>query len=538
LIKTIEFLDNLILNSNYGLLIAEGESYAFFDSANNGIEIDRIYEKYLDQNILSLRIRNTSKKLIRIFSFVVSDFVLPETYTPEKVLENNWLQCSTITYKSLDEITKRNRIFLQRDQNPYSFKKEYGYINDSLISEWFTSIKLPNTNLFIGAVTTANQFSQIYIKKIIEGTIVRVTCQYDGLVLKPGQVVNSEKMFFNVDKKEITEKKFAKSLSHYMHVEKVMAPIKAMCCSYYWSGNKITQETINKELDAINSLPQKLKIDYIQLDAGYTKYFGDWLDYEERFPDGFAGLVAKIKSMGYKAGIWLSPFAINPGTKLHDHNKSWLITDGFKKHFEGRWTSPIDRMSKMLDLEVLDPTKLEVRDYLKVVLEHFKKLGFTLFKLDFMYPVCLASKFSKPVTRAQALRGGIEYVRKILGNECQILSGISPLSVVVGVVDHVRGGIDCLNPFVGGVPIVNSIVNNYMLESDISENENRLFLNGTVWRADPDVLIFRKGTGLNPLLIEKQKSLAVKNNLSLWIGDSIDALDSSEKTKLLRFFNY
>lgn len=511
-------------NSIYGIL-----------GPTQKIEVERIISKEKDNTIFRIRARNDSGSSVKIYSFIVAEFIIPGKI--EKVLEHGWLQCSEVSYKTPDEETVESKVFLQRDQNHFSFKKDYGYIDGSVISEWFTVIKSKEKDVFIGAVTTADMFSQIFVKKEDEGIRVRVTCQYDGLILKPGEVLYSEKIFFGEGKQELLEKQFAESLARHMNVKKVAEPIRAMCNSYYWNGNKISDESINRELDALENLPQKLDLDYFQIDAGYTKYFGDWLDYRERFPNGFEPIVERIKRLGYKPAIWLSPFAISPATKLHDHHASWLLKGDHKKHFEGRWTSPFDALSPDIDLEVLDPTNPEVKKYLTDVLTHFKNLGFTLFKIDFMYPVCLSEKFSKNVTRAQALREGIAHIRKVLGDECLLLTCITQISPLVGLADFVRTGIDSLNPFVCGIPGINRLVNEFMLEKNIRESEMRLFMNGVVWRADPDMLIFRKGTGVDEKTIEEHKNFAKENHMSMWIGDSVAELDDEGRKNLLRFFN-
>lgn len=518
------------------LKIIDPSNFGIFPA--NKVEVERITEKYDGNIIYSIRVRNTSKKEIKINSFVVAEFKISQSFKIDSVLENNWLQCSEIKYKKVTESTIKNKEFLQRDQNPFSFKKEYGYIENSIISEWFTSINFKDDkNLFLGAVTTKDQFSQIYIKKEDVGVFIRITCQFDGLILSPGQVVKSEKIFVGYGEEAENKNTFAKALAYYMKVKNIKDPIKAMCCSYYWNANKITEEIINKELDTIENLPQRLDLDYIQLDAGYTPYFGDWLSYKDRFPNGFEKIIQRIKNLGYEAGIWISPFAINPRTRLHDHHKSWLIKDGYHKHFEGRWTSPLDTISNITDLEVLDPTKTEVKEYLRGVLTHFKNLGFKLFKIDFMYPVCLTNNYSRPVTRAQALREGLEFIREVLGDDCVILTGITQLSSVVGIADFVRTGIDTLNPFVSGIPVVNKMVNEYMFESNLIESEHRKFLNGVVWRADPDVLVFRNDLGISDESIKKQHKFIKENKMSMWIGDNISKMDENNKKKLLKYFN-
>lgn len=506
---------------------------------HNNIEVDRIEEKYQGNSIFYLRVRNNSKKDIKINSFVVLEFFLPDDLKINNILENSWLQCGEVKYKKINEPTIKNKLFLQRDQNPYSFIEDYGYIDNSIVSEWFNSINFKNNkNLFLGAVTTKEQFSQIYVCEVKGKVLIRVTCQFDGLNLRSGQVAKSERIFVRYGDEEDNKKEFANSLAHFMEVKKVKKPIKALCASYYWNGNKINEEIINNELDAIERIGAKLNLNYFQLDAGYTPYFGDWLSYQDRFPNGLEKIVQRIKKLGIEAGIWISPFAINPGTKLHDHHKSWLIKDGYRKHFEGRWTSPVDNIANITDLEVLDPTKTEVKEYLRKVLTHFKQLGFKLFKIDFMYPVCLSNNYSKKVTRAKALRDGLEFIREVLGNEIEILTGITQLSSVVGIADYVRTGIDSLNPFVSGLPIINNVINEYMFEDNLEETRLRSFLNGVVWRADPDVLVFSGNVGISKEMIEKQKRFIKENNMSMWIGDKISNLDENSKKKLIQYFKH
>ncbi len=524
-------LSDFVESSRYGIFTDKG-----FLESQTGIEIERIKGNEKGGFYLQTRIKNVSTNSININSILVAEFLLHEDLHYGKILEHGWLQCSEVGYRNLGDVTRMLKVFLQRDQNPNSFKPEYGYVEESIVSEWFTTLDIDSKTLLIGAVTTGNQFSTIYIKDKNGEAGIRVITHLDGLAIKPGMVVVSEKIFFALDEDSVVKKDFADSLAKNMKVKKVEPVARGMCNSYYWNGNKIDENLINEELDALEDLPGGLNLDYFQLDAGYTDFFGDWLDYKKRFPNGFGGIVKRIESLGYKPGIWLSPFAINPATKLHDHHPSWLLKGEHKPHFEGRMTSPFDNLMNVLDLEVMDPTKKEVQDYLAKVFTHFKDLGFRLFKIDFMYPVCLASNFAKPVTRAQALRIGVEHIKNVLGSECTVLTGITQIAPVVGLADFVRTGIDTLNPFVCGIPGISTVVNEFMLEKNIEETKARLFLNGKVWRGDPDVLVFRQGTGLNPETIQKHKKLVKDNNLSLWVGDSVARMDVNTQKDLVQFF--
>lgn len=522
---------NLIDSSSFGVFTDSG-----FEDTLTMPGLERIKGREGDGFYLQLRLRNPTQNIKQLNSFLVTEIIIPKKIRIGKILEHGWLQCSEVTYKNLSESSKINKIFLQRDQNPSSYIPEYGYIAGSIVSEWFTSVEMNGGMLFVGALTTKDQFTSIYLKDTNEGVVLRVACQLDGIEIKPGMSLVSEKVYFGFGEEGKVKEDFSKCLAKNMNIKSVKPRAKGMCNSYYWNGNKIDELIINNELDAIESLPGRLDLDYFQLDAGYTDFFGDWTDYKKRFPNGFEPVIKRINGLGYKPGIWLSPFAINPATKLHQHHPSWLLRGDHKSHFEGRFTSPFDTLMDVLDLEVLDPTKEEVKNYLSGVFGHFRDLGFKLFKIDFMYPLCLSKKYSKPVTRARALYDGVKHIKDVLGDECSLLTGISQISPIAGLADYVRTGIDTMNPFVCGLPGLNKMVNEFMLEKGIEETKARLFLNGKVWRGDPDCLVFRKDTGLGEKIIKEHKELALKNDLSLWIGDSIAKMDAKTQKDLVQFF--
>ena len=90
------------------------------------------------------------------------DFKIPN-YKITEILENGWGQSSFSSYINKITPTKKNKIILVRDQNPYSFKKDFGYIPKSQISEWYTQLVGNKTSLVIGAITTQNQYTTIYV---------------------------------------------------------------------------------------------------------------------------------------------------------------------------------------------------------------------------------------------------------------------------------------------------------------------------------------------------------------------------------------
>ena len=49
------------------------------------------------------------------------------------------------------------------------------------------------------------------------------------------------------------------------------------------------------------------QLDAIQIDDGFERRIGDWLEPDAGFPDGVAPLAAEIRDAGFRAGLWLAP---------------------------------------------------------------------------------------------------------------------------------------------------------------------------------------------------------------------------------------
>ena len=52
---------------------------------------------------------------------------------------------------------------------------------------------------------------------------------------------------------------------------------------------------------------REIPIDLVQLDDGYQRAVGDWLETNEKFPRGLAPVAAAIRAAGFRAGLWTAP---------------------------------------------------------------------------------------------------------------------------------------------------------------------------------------------------------------------------------------
>lgn len=478
--------------------------------------------------LLQLRVKNVGSRRVAVNSFLIAEFEIPD-HNLEGVLENGWGQSSFSGYRSPKDYTNRRRLFLKRDQNPLSFRRDFGYLDKSIVNEWFTQLVFKDRAAVIGAVTTKDQFSQIYVQNLNKNLKVRITSQFDGLTLDPGAEVSSEKVAIVVGQKEETLEEFGLLLKQFKEIQTLTTPPTGLCCAYYHQGNKVDERYILEQLQALDRLPGKLNINYIQIDAGYSPW-GDWLETEERFPSGMSFIVNEIEKRGMKAGIWIAPFVASPRSKLFKEHNGWFLKDGSKKDFEARFASPIDFLP-FLQLRALDVTHPQVQNHLDKVIRQFVDWGFEFIKTDFTYPVCFGTNFHTAMTKAQALRLGFEVIRKAAGNKVHLMSGITQISPIVGLIDSARVGSDTLNPFVCGIPIVNRLVNNWMLKQNLRNCEARQFLNGKVWINDADCLVCHPNSGISESTLSKHFRFISNYGGSKWAGDCLGKLawDKYEK---------
>jgi alpha-galactosidase len=74
-----------------------------------------------------------------------------------------------------------------------------------------------------------------------------------------------------------------------------------------WNGRpyleSMNQDRILKEVDAAH----RMGIDVFVLDTGWYERTGDWQVSRARFPDGLAGVRARLRSHEMQLGVWLSP---------------------------------------------------------------------------------------------------------------------------------------------------------------------------------------------------------------------------------------
>jgi len=134
------------------------------------------------------------------------------------------------------------------------------------------------------------------------------------------------------------------------------APFQAGWCSWYHFFHGITEEALRRNLDALAGQRHELPIQVVQLDDGYQRAIGDWLETNEKFPSGLVPLASAIRDAGFQPGIWTAPFCVTSESRLFRSHRDWLLRRGgepLRGLHHAQWT-------KEGWVFVLDPSRDEV----------------------------------------------------------------------------------------------------------------------------------------------------------------------------------
>ncbi len=282
-----------------------------------------------------------------------------------------------------------------------------------------------------------------------------------------------------------------------MNVPKPRADRKCGYTTWYNYYTKVTQDIVKRDLKAISKLDTK--IDIFQIDDGYERTVGDWLETDsKKFPDGMKVVADRIHKNDMLAGLWLAPFAVTPKSNVFKKHKDWLVTDeNGKYHYSSQnWGG----------FYALDIYNKEVRAHLKNVFDTvLNDWGYDMVKLDFLYACCQRPIHNK--SRGEIMCEAMDLIREWCGDKIILGCGV-PLAPAFGKVDFCRIGADVAlswnkKPFSReDVSTINTLTNTIY----------RRHLDGRAWLNDPDVFLLRDNNIKMPM---SQRKIVAKVNSML-----------------------
>ncbi len=303
-------------------------------------------------------------------------------------------------------------------------------------------------------------------------------------------------------------------------------------CSWYYYFEKVTEKDMLSNSRMFKERKAEFPIEYIQLDDGYQRALGDWLEcIPEKFPSGLESLAKGIKADGFKPAIWLAPFMVGEDSNFYAAHPDWVVLDA---KGEPVWITTW----RGARVAALDCSRKEALEWLKEVFGTLAKQGYEYFKLDFlMYAASVIKKggrYADPkTTRAKALRNGLQAIRDAVGDRF-IVGATMPLGSAVGVVNGERIGTDITpywqpdrEPIYKEAPCVPNVSRNIIC---------RRYMHWKLWVNDPDVHIARADSNkLTESEVKLWTSVLWLTGGMLLLSDRMDTLapDRAQLSKTL-----
>ena len=292
--------------------------------------------------------------------------------------------------------------------------------------------------------------------------------------------------------------------------------------SWYNYYQNINEEIILRDLKALDC-----RFNVFQIDDGYESFVGDWLNVDEKnFPHGLKPIVEEIHKYGYKAGIWLAPFAVEEKSKTFAEHPDWIKKDekGHPIKCGGNWSG----------FYSLDLSKQEAVDYVKDCLNHYIDLGFDFFKLDFLY--CVGLGKYEGLSRSQVQERAYQLLRDVLKDKIILGCGANIINSY-GKFDYLRIGPDVSLSFDDAWFMRMFHRERVSTKVTIQNTIFRSFMNRRLFGNDPDVFLLRDE---NIKLNENQKiALAAINALFgsiLMTSDNIATYNEHQNQLLEQVF--
>ena len=230
--------------------------------------------------------------------------------------------------------------------------------------------------------------------------------------------------------------------------------------------DRVTPEDIFENIEALAKMPFADKLNYIVIDDGWQKEWGEWVE-NEKFTAGLDYIAERIQSCGFLPGIWSAPLLMKECCEGFSERSDWFCRDGKGELLKNGGTF------------VIDPTNPEAKEFVLDIYRRLYKYGYRLFKIDYLSSLLDAKSFwDKKATPYSALRDLISGIKAETGDDVVILGCSLPVQCGADIASSMRIGVDIHNHF-GHVKWIAEMLSWTWM------------YNNKITRIDPDFLIVR-----------------------------------------------
>jgi alpha-galactosidase len=317
------------------------------------------------------------------------------------------------------------------------------------------------------------------------------TCRFDGVTVAPGTTVATEDLLVadGPDAHDLLEG-WAAALGAAQQARVPARPPHGWC-SWYYHYSRVAEPDIRRALAFADDVAADVPLGYVMVDDGHQAAIGDWLTTNAKFPSGMAALAASITATGRDAGIWIAPFIVDPESDVARAHPDWVLVDEAGDPVTALWHPKWNRRHAQL---ALDCTRPDVQAHLEELARTLRHdWGYRVLKLDFCFAAALPGRrHDDGLTRAQALRAGLDAIRRGAGDDAVLIGCGLPLGPAVGVVDGMRIGTDVAPTWGGRLGRwATTDQGGWSTRVAVRNTLTRAFLHGHLWANDPDCVMVR-----------------------------------------------
>jgi hypothetical protein len=438
-------VENIVPDSEDPGLVISGKD------KNNNLDFEARVMLYRDQPALGIEVVYTNVSDHDINAGSIDPLRLTEDHGGYLYFENA-LKCLTngAMYYDAGMIQELDKPYIR--PQPYGEIKE-GFPLDKVLNNNIRTVQswwnialfngYEHESMVIGYLHNRNSLGRIQVLKNDpeQLSLIAESVYNPGFNLKKSEKISSDKIAV------VCGDDPYQAVEHYAdlmagEIEKPSSQIINGWCHWFYTMDSFDEDEILRNVEFAAKELRPYGLEYIQIDEGFQTSHGDWQG-NNRFPHGLKWLCDRIKSYGFKPGIWISPFVISEYSTVYKQHPGWLLKDKDGKPVRiGPWPSENTGWYKNETPKryCLDLTRPEAEQWftelIDTIINHW---GFEMIKVDFVaWTIFSANSFDDcTATPVQLYRRAMDIIRTVDGADFHILD-CGPGNVSAGYINSMR----------------------------------------------------------------------------------------------------
>lgn len=293
-------------------------------------------------------------------------------------------------------------------------------------------------------------FDRINTEIEIEGGTVTAVCDFEGFLLAPGAVIETERLRIARGADPIAELHAWGEAAAAHYRPKIWRETPAGWVGWSWVDPfhvEKYEDVVRRNARAIREKLPGAGIGYIWVSLGNLKDRepGAWLEWNRAlFPSGPRALVRDLAAQEFKLGLWAGAYWVSARleSRVAQLSDAFLMKDG----------KPLSVPHRELGPQfILDPTHPKTHAWFGEFFRTWRDWGVRYYMIDFLYSASGSTPgrfrpdgyFNQAlVPSAEAMRDSLKTIRAAAGDDTYLLVSTGPTLQTVGLLDAVRAGTD------------------------------------------------------------------------------------------------